>query len=118
LVRREVIAMLLAGAILLALTAAAAPALSGPFDPSTPIAETRAPWFFLSMQELLRLGDPLWMGVIAPLAALALLALLPYGIDRGVLLGKWLPRDGRLGQAIVLALAIGLGLLTVRGALR
>ena len=118
LVQREVMAMLLAGAFLLTLTAAAAPALTGPFDPSSPIAEARAPWFFLSLQELLRLGDPLWMGVFVPLVALALVALLPYGIDRGLILGRWLPRDGRVGQALVLTIAVGACLLAVRGALR
>jgi len=118
LVRREMLAMLVAGGALLVVTSLATPALDGPLDLSVLSTEAHAPWFFLSIQELLRLGNPLWMGVILPLAALALLAFLPYGIDRGSSLGRWLPSDGRLTQVIVLTLAVGLGLLTVRGALR
>ncbi len=118
LLRRELIAMLVAGAALLAVTSLAAPALDGPIDMSVLSAEAHAPWFLLALQELLRLGSPLWMGVILPLTILGLLALIPYRIDRGSLLGRWLPSDGRLSQGIVLVVAIGLGLLTVRGALR
>ena len=118
LVQRELLAMLVAGGALLAVTSVAAPALDGPLDLSVLSAEAHAPWFFLPIQEMLRLGNPLWMGVILPLAALVLVAFLPYGIDRGVLLGRWLPSDGRLTQGIVLVLAVGLGLLAVRGALR
>jgi hypothetical protein len=80
--------------------------------------EVHAPWFFLWIQELLRMGDPLWLGVALPVAALALLGLLPYAIDRGTILGRWLPRDGRPAQILALALALGWGLLTLRGTLR
>ena len=118
LVRRELTAMLGAGGALLAVTALAAPALDGPLDLSTLSATAHAPWFFLWVQELLRLGDPLWMGVVAPVAALVVLAFLPYAIDRGTTLGRWLPRDGRLGQGLILALALVVGWLTLRGALR
>jgi quinol-cytochrome oxidoreductase complex cytochrome b subunit len=118
LVRRELTAMLGAGGALLAVTALAAPALDGPLDLSRLSATAHAPWFFLWVQELLRLGDPLWMGVVAPVAALVVLAFLPYAIDRGTTLGRWLPRDGRLGQGLILALALAVGWLTLRGALR
>lgn len=118
LVRRELAAMLVAGGALLAVTAIAAPALDGPLDLSSLSATAHAPWFFLWVQELLRLGDPLWMGVVVPVAALVVLAWIPYGIDRGTTLGRWLPRDGRLGQGLILALALAIGWLTLRGALR
>jgi quinol-cytochrome oxidoreductase complex cytochrome b subunit len=118
LVRRELKAMLVAGGALLAVTALAAPALDGPLDLSTLSATAHAPWFFLWVQELLRLGDPLWMGVVVPGAALVLLAFLPYGIDRGTTLGRWLPRDGRVAQGLTLALALAVSWLTLRGALR
>jgi hypothetical protein len=52
------------------------------------------------------------------MAALLLLALLPYAFDRGSELGLWLPRDGRLSQLISLGLAVFFSLLTLRGALR
>jgi quinol-cytochrome oxidoreductase complex cytochrome b subunit len=39
---------------------------------------TEAPWYFLWVQGLLKLGDPTWMGVVLPSALAALLFLLPY----------------------------------------
>jgi quinol-cytochrome oxidoreductase complex cytochrome b subunit len=110
--------MLLAGAALLAVVALAPPALDGPLDLAALSEAARAPWFFLWVQELLRLGDPLWMGVILPLTTLAFLVLLPYAIDRGRRLGRWLPPDGRLAQALTIVLAVAIGALTLRGALR
>jgi quinol-cytochrome oxidoreductase complex cytochrome b subunit len=118
LVRRELIAALIAGALLLVVSVAVAPALQGPFDPATPVSEAQAPWFFLFIQELLRLGDARLMGVILPAAGLIVLALLPYGIDRGTSMGRWFPRDGRLTQVISLTLAACVGLLTIQGAWR
>jgi quinol-cytochrome oxidoreductase complex cytochrome b subunit len=118
LARREILALLVAGGALLALTALAAPSLDGPVDFSAMRAEARAPWFFLAIQELLRWGDPVWLGVVLPVSALALLAVLPYAVDRGVILGRWFPRDGRLSQALAFALTLAFGLLTLRGALR
>jgi len=118
LVRREILAMLLAAATLLGLTTLAGPGLAGPLEPSSLSLEAHAPWFFLAIQELLRLGNPLWFGVILPLAVVLLLAAIPYAIDRGARLGRWFPRDGRLVQVIVLGLALGIGWLTLRGALR
>ncbi|HSB89590.1 MAG TPA: cytochrome b N-terminal domain-containing protein [Anaerolineales bacterium] len=118
LVRREVVAMLVAAGALLALSSLAAPALDGPLDPSAMSAEAHAPWFFLAVQELLRWGNPLVFGVFLPIVALLVLALLPYAFDRGATLGRWLPRDGRSTQVVVLALALAVGLLTLRGAWR
>lgn len=46
----------------------------------TPL-ETEAPWFFLWVQGLLKLGDVTLMGVAAPLALVALLLAVPY-LDR------------------------------------
>ena len=118
LVRREALAALVAAGVLLTLTSLVAPALDGPLDVSAMSAEAHAPWFFLAVQELLRWGSPLAFGVVIPLAALVLLALLPYAIDRGAILGRWLPRDGRWAQAITMALALAFGFLTLQGALR
>jgi hypothetical protein len=117
-VRREVLAMLFAATGMLALAALAAPALAGPLQLASLGAEAHAPWFFLAIQELLRLGNPLVFGVLFPLAAVLLVAIIPYAVDRGTILGRWFPRDGRLAQAIVLGWILGLGLLTLRGALR
>ena len=43
-----------------------------------PASESLAPWFFLWVQQLLRLGDPFIYGVLIPLGALLILALVPY----------------------------------------
>lgn len=118
LVRREFTAMLAASAGLLILTSLAAPALAGPLDPAAMSAEAHAPWFFLAVQETLRWGSPLAFGVALPLLALAMLGILPYALDRGNIVGRWLPGDGRVSQGITLVLALAFVFLTVRGALR
>ena len=118
LVRRELLAMLWAGAGLVVAASLAPPALQGPLDPVQLSADASAPWFFLWVQELLRLGDPTLMGIGLPLAVLLLFALIPYGLDRGLHLGRWLPADGRLVQSLVIALSIAWLSLTLMGALR
>jgi quinol-cytochrome oxidoreductase complex cytochrome b subunit len=118
LVGREVLAAILTGAALLAVSTAWNASLSGAFDPAQPAPEAKAPWFFLWVQELLRVGNPLWMGVVLPAVMVIIAALLPYGIDRGQTTGRWLPADGRPAQALVLALAALVAGLTLAGALR
>jgi len=118
LVRREAIAALLVSALLLALALLAPPGL-GPraaFDDLPPDAS--APWFFLWVQQLLRLGDAFLMGVLVPAGVLLLLALVPFGLDRqpgGV--GVWFNRDGRAAQIIVLVVLASIVGLILRGAL-
>ena len=112
LVRREALAALFASVILLALAMLFPPSVSPPADFTRPPAEARAPWFFIWVQELLRLGDPFLMGVLIPIGLLTLLALIPYLIDRrdtGV--AHWFNREGRLAQMLALiitALVVGL----------
>jgi quinol-cytochrome oxidoreductase complex cytochrome b subunit len=118
LVRREAPAMLVVTAILLLLALLFPPALGAAGDFSHLPAEAEAPWFFAWVQELLRLGDPFIMGVLIPLGLLALLALLPYVIDRterGV--GRWFNREGRRAQWLVLSLAALIVGLMLKGAL-
>jgi len=118
LVRREVIAALVAGSLLLILSVTFNPGLGPAFDPAQAVGEASAPWFFIWVQELLRWGDPLWMGVLIPLVLLILLGLLPYVFDRGVEGGRWLPRDGRGAQMLALGLVSLITILTIVGALR
>jgi len=118
LVRREVIALLIASASLLLLATIFNPGLGSAFDPAQTIGEAQAPWFFLWVQELLRWGDALWMGVLVPFGMIALIALLPYIFDCGEESGRWFPRDGRLAQAMALVLILTISLLTLIGALR
>ena len=119
LVRREVLAMLLVGVVLILLAsffpAPIEPAMTG--EPT--ITEgTRAPWFFLWVQQLLRWGDPFTFGVLIPLCILAVLALIPYIFPQPVEvdLGRWFPKSNRIAQIVFSLLAIlviGLTLLAV-----
>lgn len=118
LVQREVLAALIAGAVLLIFAIFFNPGLGSAFDPSQPAAEVRAPWFFLWVQELLRWGDPFWMGILVPAGLFFLLTWIPYGFDRGQESGRWFPSDGRLAQGLVLTIWACISLLTLVGALR
>jgi menaquinol-cytochrome c reductase cytochrome b subunit len=118
LVRREVIAMLIACGVLLFLATFFNPGLGRALDPAQPVGEALAPWFFLWVQELLRWGDPLWMGVLVPFGMIVLLVLLPYVFDRGDEGGRWFPKDGRLAQALALGFVLIFSFLTLVGALR
>ena len=119
LVRQEVLAMLLVGVILI-LLASFIPAPIEPAMTGQPIITegTRAPWFFLWVQQLLKWGDPFIFGVLIPLGILAVLALIPYIFPQPaeVDLGRWFPESNRLAQFIFSLLAIiviGLSLLAL-----
>ena len=47
-------------------------------DPRHTPAQTRAPWFFLWLQGVLKFGDSFMLGICLPLAIIVLLLLLPY----------------------------------------
>jgi quinol-cytochrome oxidoreductase complex cytochrome b subunit len=116
LVRREVLAMLLTSVALLLLSVFAPAPLAQPISAASALPETaRAPWFFLWVQELLRLGSPFLWGVIVPLAALTALTLIPYVFARPAEaeLGKWFPRRGRPAQFFFAAIVLALLVLTV-----
>lgn len=120
LVRREAAAALLLGALLLLLAAFLPAPIAPPIlADSAPPADARAPWFFLWVQVLLRWGDPFPVGVVAPLAVLLLLALLPYvsPSPAPAELGAWLPRGGRPVQIILTLLALAWLGLTLWGGL-
>jgi hypothetical protein len=50
-------------------------------DPQKTPLDTKAPWYFLWIQGLLKLGDPALMGIVIPTLVFALLFAVPY-IDR------------------------------------
>src|SRR3990172_5180208 len=47
-------------------------------DPDTTPNPSKAPWYFLNLQELLLHMEPAWAGVIVPTVALILIAAIPY----------------------------------------
>ncbi len=119
LVRQEVIATLLTLAGLFGLSLAVPAPLGPPYDPTAFVAEPRAPWFFLWIQELLRLAPPFLAGVLTPLLVLLVLAMMPYTLDRsqeGV--ARWFNRPGRAAQVLFLLILVTVLALIVRGALR
>jgi quinol-cytochrome oxidoreductase complex cytochrome b subunit len=109
LVRREGLAALLAlvGLLLLA-TFVPAPLAPAMIAGNAATTDSRAPWFFLWVQQLLKLGNPFWMGVAIPLAILLFLAFMPYFLPnaRPQELGGWLPRGGRVTQVITALLVL------------
>ncbi len=118
LVRREVLAMLVTGVVLLVLAAFVPAPIAVPItDVTAPSADARAPWFFLWVQHMLGWGDPFVWGVAVPLAVLAVLAAIPYVLPRPVEaeLGRWFPRSGRIAQGMLGAIALGVVALTVLG---
>lgn len=67
-------------------------------DPFVTPLDTKAPWYFLWIQGMLKLGDPTLMGVVLPTLIFALLFAVPY-IDRN---------PSRLGKNRKVAIAMGI----------
>jgi quinol-cytochrome oxidoreductase complex cytochrome b subunit len=119
LVKREVVAMLVLAAVLLLLALILPPELGPAGDFAQLPGEATAPWFFVWVQQLLRWGDPLPMGVLIPIGLITILCLIPYVIDRrsgGV--GRWFNREGRVAQWIVVLLLAVVVVLTALGRLQ
>jgi len=116
LARREGLAAILASAGLLLLAAFFPAPLAQPLtEVGALAAESRAPWFFLWVQQLLKLGNPFLFGVLIPLVALALLVAIPYipRQPRPAELGRWFPPGGRVGQLVAVSIALALLVLTI-----
>jgi quinol-cytochrome oxidoreductase complex cytochrome b subunit len=119
LVRTELIAMLLSLACLFGLSVLVNAPLGPPPDPGAFVAEPRAPWFFIWIQELLRVAPPFLAGILTPVVILLVLAVLPYTLDRsdeGV--ARWFNRRGRAVQILFIVIVAAILALTLRGALR
>ena len=58
-------------------------------DPNTTPNPSKAPWYFLNLQELLLHMEPAWAGVIVPTIALVLLAAVPYWDRSSEGQGSW-----------------------------
>ena len=110
LVKKEVLAMLITGGILLLLSMIIPAPIAGPItDGRGMIGDSQAPWFFIWIQQTLKWGDPFWWGIGLPLFLVLILGLLPYILPnaRPEELGSWFPSGNRAGQ-ILGSLIIGL----------
>ena len=110
--------MLIGGAALLVLSAVIPAPIDQPLSPDRVLAgDAGAPWFFLWIQETLKVGNPFLWGVAVPLLAVIILGLLPYifpNADSSEL-GRWLPRGNRVGQIIGMTVIAIIFALTILG---
>ncbi len=109
LVKREVLGMFIGGILLLLLATFIPAPIAPPMRGATILAaDSSAPWFFLWVQQLLKLGDPFLLGVLVPLAAIIFISATPY-IFKEVKpseLGRWFPRSGRIAQLTFVIIAV------------
>ncbi|HSK87816.1 MAG TPA: cytochrome b N-terminal domain-containing protein, partial [Anaerolineales bacterium] len=116
LVRREVLVMVIAGVVLLFISMFFPAPIERPITQATiDVQNERAPWFFLWVQQLLKLGDPFFWGVAFPIVLLGVLAVLPYLLPQPgeEELGRWFPRGNRLAQIIMILITFAIILLTI-----
>jgi quinol-cytochrome oxidoreductase complex cytochrome b subunit/mono/diheme cytochrome c family protein len=116
LLRREILVMVIAGVILLAIAYAFPAPIERPItQAAVDIESAKAPWFFLWVQQLLKLGQPFWWGVAVPVLLLIVLALVPFILPQAeeAEYGRWFPKGNRLAQILLLALVVIVILLTI-----
>ncbi len=119
LLRREVLAMVIAGVVLLLFCLVVPAPIQQPISSTSALSgDSRAPWFFLWIQQLLKLGDPFTWGVLTPVLVIVVLGLLPYVLPnaRQDELGRWFPSGNRLGQILAVLILLTILLLTLWGA--
>jgi quinol-cytochrome oxidoreductase complex cytochrome b subunit len=81
-------------------------ALENPANPQITPLDTEAPWYFLWLQGLLKLGDPIFMGLIIPGVLAVILIALPY-FDRNPSRSLYKrPFAVSMGILVVAALAV------------
>jgi len=120
LVRREVLAMALAGAVLLMIAVLIPAPIDQPIsDTSLMTGDSRAPWFFLWVQQSLKWGDPFLLGVLTPVLVVVVLGLLPYLLPnaKNENLGHWFPHGNRVAQALATLIMLAILILTAIGVL-
>jgi len=120
LLRREVLAMVIAGVVLLLISALIPAPIDQPIQSAgADLTDSRAPWFFLWVQQLLKFGNPFLWGVLVPLLVVLVLGLVPYLLPaaKAEELGRWFPRGNRLAQALIVLIILAILVLTVMGAI-
>jgi len=121
LIRKEVIAMLIAGGSLLLFALVIPAPIAAPISAGGAISgDSGAPWFFLWIQVLLKTGDLFVMGILVPILVIVILGLFPYFLaspkkeDQGV----WFSRNNRMAQGLVLLVLLVILIFTIMGAIQ
>jgi len=120
LLRREVLAMTIAAVILILFSLLIPAPIKQPITSFNIMSgDSRAPWFFLWIQYLLKFGDPFVMGILIPILVVIALGSLPYILPNAKReeLGNWFPRGNRIAQVIAVLIMFLILLLTVLGAI-
>ncbi|NNL05061.1 MAG: DUF4405 domain-containing protein [Xanthomonadales bacterium] len=115
LVTREAAAALLVVAAMLALSMTLDAPLAEQANPGMSPNPTKAPWFFMGIQEILMHLHPLFAALVIPACLLAFLLCLPYLRHDAPATGVWF--GSKRGRRTVLAAAIAGCLLTAGGVL-
>jgi len=116
LVRREMLIMGIAGLLLILIAILFPAPIERPItQASVDLHNARAPWFFLWVQQLLKLGNPFLWGVLTPVLLLVALAAIPYILPQTheSELGQWFPRGNRLAQILLIVIAVTIIILTI-----
>jgi hypothetical protein len=90
-VRKEALAALIVLVLACLVSAVADAPLEGPADPASITGQSvKAPWIFCGIQQMLHYISPVFAGFLLPLAALIMLALIPFS-----------PKLGRLAVSVI-----------------
>jgi quinol-cytochrome oxidoreductase complex cytochrome b subunit len=120
LLNREVLTMTIAGALLILFSMIAPAPIKQPISDSgaAMTGNSQAPWFFIWVQQLLKLGDPFLFGVFTPVLVVIALAIMPYVLPNAKRdeLGRWFPRGNRIAQILIVLIILTILILTVLGA--
>ncbi len=120
LLRREGLAMIIACAVLLLFSLLVPAPIAQPISSASVMTgESQAPWFFLWVQQLLKIGDPFLWGVLTPVLVVSALGLLPYLLPnaKNEELGRWFPIGNRLAQVLAVLILLVILILTVLGSI-
>jgi quinol-cytochrome oxidoreductase complex cytochrome b subunit len=119
LVRSEVQVMVIVTVLLLVLSLILAAPIEAPLSTNGMSGDSQAPWFFLWIQQLLKLGNPFLWGVVVPVFVVFVLGLAPYFLPnaKDEELGRWWPRGNRWAQILTLSILLMILVLTVWGAI-
>ncbi|MBL0346818.1 cytochrome b N-terminal domain-containing protein [Candidatus Villigracilis affinis] len=109
LLRREILGMFFGGVLLVVFSILVPAPIAAPMRGATIVdADSSAPWFFLWVQQLLKLGDPFLLGILLPLGVILFIGAMPYLFKdiQQTELGRWFPRSGQRVQLIFILISV------------